>query len=595
VTVTGGIAARSRVRLCLEVAGLLLAPVVVFYLLGEQGMTNTNIEDQRFYQAYAEHGDDLMLRLGDYRYYWVRLAFILPSRVAYDLFGAVDGFFVFRYLLALVAIVPAYLLLRRLYGIGAGWVAVVTVLASPVLIYAWGTDYPDSSAVSYLIAGTACLFMPVRGEHQVRGRVGWLVLAGVADSLALHSQFVSGPLVAVLWLVYVALQLRPDWRSALRAALVLAGCALVVTGVLSLISLVMWDRFDIIYPTIRAAEHFRTPNELRKWHSPNWRWVLRTPYLLVPLLTPALWAVATFAVPKLRRAAPEHRKVELGLALVCLLQMLLFTYLQFFAITSELEYHVYSSMLWSATVLVMAVVIVRLCLPLLNNRRTAWLPAALVLAVPYLLTAFRDDLHFELLAGFAVAAVLLVVVWAGLRLVPPGTAVGSALVAVVVGATYLLTTSEPPNLPYLTSQRHFPEPNYAHALRNRGAWREQEDSYRLMAQLNKTMPQATQAGQTLLTWFTAGDGLSSDLTTQYLWTPQSLVTDLPTVSDLDERILTSRHAQTLVIFGPDPAQLGAAVTSLESAGFAPTVTLRELLRAGDLSDNVWVLRLGARV
>ncbi|MDX6223365.1 MAG: hypothetical protein QOD91_2419, partial [Frankiales bacterium] len=178
--------ARTRLRLLLEVAGLLLAPVVVFFLLGEQGMTNTNIEDQRFYQAYAEHGDDLMLRLGNYRYYWVRLAFILPSRVTYDLFGAVGGFFVLRYLLVLVAIVPAYLLLRRLHGIGAGWVAVAAVLSSPVLLYAWGTDYPDSSSVSYLIAGTACLFMPVRGNRPERGRVGWLVLAGVAGGLAIH-------------------------------------------------------------------------------------------------------------------------------------------------------------------------------------------------------------------------------------------------------------------------------------------------------------------------------------------------------------------------------------------------------------------------
>ena len=248
-----------RVRTALEVVGLLAAPVVVFFALGVQGMTNTNIEDAHFYQAYAEHGDDLMLRLGDYRYYWVRLAFILPARVSYDLFGAVTGFFVWRFVLVLIAIVPAYLLLRRLYGIAAGAVAVAAVLSSPVLIYAWGTDYPDSSAVSYLVAGTACLFMPVRGEHQRRGRLGWLTLAGIAYTLAAHSQFISGPLVVVAVLAYLAMAARSDWRAALRTAAVLLGCAAVVTGVLSLISLIMWDRADIIYPTWRAALHFRTP------------------------------------------------------------------------------------------------------------------------------------------------------------------------------------------------------------------------------------------------------------------------------------------------------------------------------------------------
>src|SRR5205823_5386469 len=190
----------------------------------------------------------------------VRLAFILPARVSYDLFGAVAGFFVWRYVLVLIAIVPAYLLLRRLYGAGA--VAVAAVLSSPVLIYAWGTDYPDSSAVSYLIAGTACLFMPVLGERQARGRLGWLTLAGIAYTLAAHSQFISGPLVIVAVLAYLAMVARTDRRAALRAAAVLVGCAAVVTGVLSLISLIMWDRADILYPTWRAALHFRTPNEL---------------------------------------------------------------------------------------------------------------------------------------------------------------------------------------------------------------------------------------------------------------------------------------------------------------------------------------------
>jgi hypothetical protein len=587
VTNGGGTRDRTRLRLLLEVAGLMLAPVVVFFLLGEQGMTNTNIEDQRFYQAYAEHGDDLMLRLGNYRYYWVRLAFILPSRVTYDLFGAVGGFFVLRYLFALVAIVPAYLLLRRLHGIGAGWVAVAAILASPVLLYAWGTDYPDSSSVSYLIAGPACLFMPVRGERQARGRVGWLVLAGIAGGLAIHSQFLSAPLVAVAWAVYVVMQLATDWRGALRASVILAGCAIAVTGLFSLIAWSMWGRADILSPTITAAQHFRTPNELRKWHSPNWHWVLRNSYLVIPLLTPALWAVTA-------RARLATYKVELGLALVALLQMVLFSYLQFFAITCELEYHVYSSMLWSSAVLVMALAVVRLCLPLLGSVRTAWVPAALVLAVPYLMTFVRGQLHFRLLAGFAVAAALLGLVWAGLRWLS-GPVAAAALAAVAIGAAYAITTAEPPGQTWLDQQRHFPQPDYAHALRNGGAWHAQEDSYRLVAKLNKSMPQATKAGQTLLTWFGPGDALSSDLTTQYLWTPQSLVADLPALSDVDQRILVARHAKTLVLFGPQPDQLGEAVGALQRAGFQPTVTLREDLRAGSLSDNVWVVQLGARV
>ena len=430
-----------RVRTALEVVGLLAAPVLVFFLLGVQGMTNTNIEDAHFYQAYAEHGDDLMLRLGDYRYYWVRLAFILPARVAYDVFGAVQGFFVWRYLLVLIAIVPAYLLLRRLYGIAAGFVAVAAVLSSPVLIYAWGTDYPDSSAVSYLVAGTACLFMPVRGERQVRGRLGWLTLAGTAYTLAAHSQFISGPLVVVAAFAYLAMVARADRRAALRATAVLLGCAAVVTGVLSLTALIMWDRPDIIYPTIRAALHFRTPNELRKWHSPNWHWFLRTPYLLVPYVVPLLWAVVARLTPK---ETTERPSPELGLAVVAMLQMLLFTYLQFFAVTSELEYHVYSSMLWSATLLVLAVTVVRACGVAARARPAGspGSPAALVLVVPYAMTVLRGHVEFELVTGDRrCRSCLLAVVGALVRVaarVPRSCSPGWSSVA-MIGTTYLLT------------------------------------------------------------------------------------------------------------------------------------------------------------
>ena len=48
----------------------------------------------------------------------------------------------------MIAIVPAYLLGRRTHGAGVGAVAVCLVLASPVIVTAWGTDFPDSAAVT---------------------------------------------------------------------------------------------------------------------------------------------------------------------------------------------------------------------------------------------------------------------------------------------------------------------------------------------------------------------------------------------------------------------------------------------------------------
>ena len=170
--------------------------------------------------------------------------------------------------------------------------------------------------------------------------------------------------------------------------------------------------------------------------------------------------------------------------------------------------------------------------------------------------------------------------------------IAGALATAMIGTTYLLTTAEPPNLPYLHQQRHFPEPDYAHALRNNGVWHAQLDAYKLAAHFNRTMPQATKAGQQLLTWFAAGDQQSSDLSAQYLWTPQSLTADLPDVSPLDVRILKYRHVETLVLLGTDDTSFPQAVSNVEAAGFPVTVSLKETLTAGAMTEQVWVLTLG---
>ena len=340
-------------------------------------------------------------------------------------------------MLALVAVIPVYLLLRRLYGPWAGVVGVLVVLSSPVLITALGTDYPDSAVVSYAAGAIACLVMPC----SARWRRAWLAAAGVLLVAAVWSHGVAVPLVAATLVAWLGVRLVRDRAGLAVDVALLAGIAVVVTGLLIGASAVLLGHGDFISLTWRSFRFRSQPGEISTWHSASGAWAPYVAYLLVP---PAVLGALAVALAGRARAVPAAVQ-QVGV--IATVQLAVYAYLQFFGTIQTLEQHYFSSTLWAGTCLVFAITVAELARPLSSRPVARWLPAAVLLAVPL---GYEADPHvpsFGWLPAGLILAVAVVIAAAAARgaglLRPPAAAAtaGTVAIAVLTGAALVLTVS----------------------------------------------------------------------------------------------------------------------------------------------------------
>jgi hypothetical protein len=579
---------RHWLRTGAEGLALILSPVAAFFGLRLTLMAPPDLNDPAMHTAFIIDPHDIFVRFTallestDRLREGARVGFLVPARIAYLLFGAVPGFVLFRYVLALIAVIPAYLLMRRIYNRFAGAIAVIVILSCPVIILAWGTDFPDSAAVSYLIGGLACLAMP-----SSRHRVGWLIGAGILFTMALWALATSAPLIIVTLAVYARIGFARDRSHLFRDIAVVGGAAVAVTGLLVVGSGLLIGPLDYIQTTIQSLIYLAQPSQVRLNHSAGPFWAPYITYLLVVPTVIGLWFVA-FAT-RLRKVPTP----QLLIGIACLAQFGIFSLLQLFGGVQDLEVHYFSSLLWGTVCLTLAIVVVELGRPLLTHRVWRWAVPALLVAVPLLFEIHPRIPEFGWVPwGFALAALILIVGWGATQAGASSHGMrgmvltGGALVAVTGGLLGLTVTPTQHGHVKGTVDDTFPA--YAGTLGGNDTV--DVDLYSITTQLPGFIGPASYSGEEVVTWW-------SDDEIAYLREPigmyhaffNSIPSDLGTLILPGAQFLDERRPAQVLLMSFNGALFPESLQSLSP--YQPDVVKTGVLRAGSLALHLWLIDL----
>jgi hypothetical protein len=579
----------------LEALGVMLSPAIAALVLRLRLMAPSMLPDPAMHTIYIVDPRDVFTRYSAAYAATARLregarvGFLVPARLDYLAFGAVPGFLITRYIFALIAVGPAFLLLRRLYGPAAGVAGILVILSSPVLVTAWGTDYPDSAAVSYAAGAMACLAMP----SARRWRRAWLAAGGALLVMAVWSHGVAVFLAGATLACYLGVRLVRDRAGLLGDLALLAGVAVAVTGLLAAASAVVLGHANFIGLDLQAIRYLSQPSQVARWHSANWRWAPYDAYLLVP---PAV--LSAFAVAVARRGRPVSTPVLLVGATTAV-QLVIYVLAQFAGTVQTLEEHYFSSTMWAGVCLTFAVTVAELARPMSDHPLARWVPAALLLAIPLGYEAAPRVPSFGWVPFGAITAAVVIAAAAVARIcgrLRPKfiAAAGTGLALVVfVGASLVLTVAPIPSHPHLPNTVHDdPAPAYSSALG--GSATIDFDSYRIMTALPAFVGQATYTGEQILTWqinfhHYLNRYVSWDVG-MYHARFNSMRSHSARLFRQDQIKIRQRRPAEMLLLSTSAASFPLALRHL--AVFRPTLMRAGVLRAGSMVLHFWVIRLG---
>jgi hypothetical protein len=601
---------RSLWWICAEAVLLALAPVAAFFGLRLTLMAPPDLNDPAMHTTFMIDPHDIFVRYAavfqptERLREGARVGLLVPGRISYVLFGGVPGFVVFRYVLALIAVVPAYLLLRRLYSRVAGVIGVIVILSCPVIILAWGTDFPDSAGVSYLLGGLACLVMP-----SARRRAGWLIAAAVLFTLAVWAVAASAPLILATLLAYWLVRRKRERPNLWRDLALIAGTAVGITGLLAIASAVLIGPWDYILTTFQSLIYLAQPSQTVANHSRSPLWAPYITYLLVPPAV-GLACYAAFGgrlkdvlardrVARIGRRLGTIPTAQLCISLACAFQIVIYAILQFIGSTQVLEVHYFSSLLWASVVLTLAITIAELGGPILEHARYRWLIPVVLVAVPLVFEISPKVPQF----GWMPVGLLIVVAIVLLARVATKEAgshdavrsrlvIGGALTAIIAGLLVLTVTPTQHKHERGTVDDTFPD--YAYTLGGYDpTWGDDStwvNLYAVTTEMPTFVGPASYSGEQLLMWWNGSQlkELREPIGIFHAFF-NSIPSSLGDLTPLDKYFFGQRHPAQILLMSLTGQGFQASLDSLKPFGAA--LVRAGVLRSGSVALHLWLIDL----
>jgi hypothetical protein len=262
-----------------ECVCLLLLPLLAFWVMRFVPVNQNLYLDPYIYTGYIHNFDDLFARFG-VTYYGVRFGLILPSRWFTQLLGDETGYLTLRYLLALVAGIPLYALVKRHFSQPVAVLTYVGLLTSPYFAQALLWDHPDATGVPFLTAAI-CLFL--LDERPSRGRD---TLAGACAAMAVHSNFFVISLVGIFGMIWVVISLvfRHPARDLSKRAFHVAVGALFVTALGFFYYWNVLGRPTDIFSVTLYTALMLARGGTKSWRVPGVSWIAMQVHVLIPVM-----------------------------------------------------------------------------------------------------------------------------------------------------------------------------------------------------------------------------------------------------------------------------------------------------------------------